>query len=290
MRTHGDQRFEDASHLALLDNRHLAISVEDRQPERVDRPQVRACATDAIAQLLGGPGVVCDRGHDRGFDARCQEVAEPFGENPGLARSGRSDDAGCPTRVEDGSRLVICQTLRSSRARRRWGDDAEFDGFAMDDWLVEIDRTARSTIDPDVHSVWRPCVAGSARIESCGPSLHRVPPGRLAASQVVGVRPHHVGEAFEGELVFRAEVPRGLDRAVPALEVGCVDEEPDDNWFAFGPYAVEAIGRRPRIAEGLESDLDDLASCERFGHDSARRNDGAASQLRRSWEGHGAPV
>ena len=71
-----------------------------------------------------------------------QQVAQPLGQHPGLARAGGGDDAGRPAGVGDGGQLVGRQ-----RGRRRPvagdGQAAGVDGVPVDDRVVEpIERLA----------------------------------------------------------------------------------------------------------------------------------------------------
>ena len=129
------QRLDDVAGRALLDDAPVRPGqlADVEQPEGVERADRRPEPGGALPQLVGGLHVVGHGGDQVGLVVPVgEQVAEPLGQHPGLARAGRGDDAGRPARVGDRRQLVRRQLRRRlGEAGRR--EPAGVDRVAVDD-------------------------------------------------------------------------------------------------------------------------------------------------------------
>ena len=285
----GDQGFEQAAHVALLD--HLGPPPQtvgdDAVAQGVEREDAPAHARGALGHLVAGLAVVGDRHHGGGLvGAVDDDVAQALGEHPGLARPRRGDDPRRPRPVGDRRQLVGRQLGRQGGQRRHRADVARLDRLGGDDGRParESDGVVSpgAAVDPGGRAVGQPDVAlgaavghvirpagrrvgvgvGVGRVEGRGARLQRLappPPDRVAAATgVVGVGPHEEVEPVVHEVEVGRQrgrvvaVPVGPDRAGGA-ELGGVDAEGDDHGAASGPVRVESVDDLgPTVGSGIE--------------------------------------
>ena len=213
-----EQRVDEAAHLGLLDDRRRPAAVlgEDPQAERVQRPDAGPEVGGARLHLQLRLLVVGD-----GEDGRrlvrpvAMEVAQPFGEDTGLARAGRGDDPGRPADVGDRGELVGREIGTRLGGRRDGGERSEVDRVAVHDDEPVRRRHPRPAVDPrrravGERDVGRPVRRGGRPVVEAR-RLDRPPPHRIAGPGVVRVGPRQEVEAVEPRLGLGRRPPR-LDR------------------------------------------------------------------------------
>ena len=173
---------------------------------RAPRPAVRA----AISSL--GLLVVGDGEHAAGLVAPVDDqVAEPLGEHPGLARPGRGDDPGRAGAVGDGRQLVGGQRRPSGvDAGGATVEPARLDGLGVDHGAGSVDVGRRARGPPSTQAgapSGRVTSAGACRAPRPRPSRAALRPHHHTGSPpagVVGVGPHQEVQPVEPRLEARA--------------------------------------------------------------------------------------
>ena len=306
----GDERFEQAPDLALLD--HLGPPPQplgdDAVAEGVEREDAPAHARGATGHLVAGLAVV-GHGHDRrGLVASIDDqVAQALGEHPGLARPRRGDDPRRARPVGDGCELVGRQVGRRPGQRRHRAHVARLDRLGRHDGRPAGEGddvvAAGAAVDPGRTAVGQHDVAVRLAVERRGARLQGLatpPPDRIAAAAgVVGVGPHQEVEPVVRQVECGREHGRvvsgevGPDRARGA-EVGGVDPQGDDHRSAPGPVLVEGVdhvgslvGRGVERVEDGAVDGDDRRRGPGGRHRVADVHDDAPAEAGRARCAHG---
>ena len=254
----------------LRGTQHVGATSErgraDGQPEGVHGADAGPHTGDvhvpgALGQLLGRPCVVGQRGDQlRLHPAVLDEVTQPCGQHPRLARAGRGEHARRAHPVGDGRALRVAQRLPRGRVTFRVEPSEQLDALAMDaDGVVVrcsavVDRAARPAEDARPAAVRQDDVGG-APVGSCGkgPAAeplrpHRRPPHRGRAARV-----DQVGEE-ERELVTQQPVLGSEQPQGPAFALR--GEQPSPRQRRVEEGDAGATGQ-PLRAEAL----DELGEC-----------------------------
>ncbi len=273
-----------------------SVLVADPEAHAVERlhvgPACRRGATGSFLQLVHRLAVEGQRGHRGGLHpAVLHQVPEALGQDPRLARTRWSDDPGAPLRMADGRQLVRGEvSARRAVAHRR--DRPRLGVPAMDD--ADAARQGRggerATVDVERGPVRKLDVGGAGLLDTLtgeSPSgLARMPPNRVSAPGVVGVRPDQEVEAVPGELEIGAQV---MDRSHADLAGGQhlgVDRQLHHNRLAIEPGLLQAFDRGARVGDRLLVDGNPGAASPGRWRGHSRQHDNAAAKLERPWHGH----
>ena len=242
---------------------------------------------------LGRPGVV-GQGGDRArvHAAVGDEVAEPLGQHPGLARSGRGDHPGRPRcgdrprpagpgrarqRV-DGGRPG---SRRPASAFQRWTTPIPGRWAAVGGTAVDVQR--RAVGEDDVGRA----TFGHAVVGRAAGGLAAVPPDRRPRPGRRSCWPRRGSAAARGELEVRREL---VDRTVATLrrpEGGGVHAQLNHNRSTIDPVAVEILYYRPRVSRARRPRRRHGGKSPRpratGGRGEPRRPGPSRLALRRSW-------
>ena len=235
--------------------------------------------TRALLHLELGLLVVGDGEHGAGLDtAVADEVAQPSGEHPGLARTGGGDDARRAGVVGDRGQLVGGEVVGR---RPRCGDEGartELDRLGVHQQLAGSRRTSRTAVDPHRSAVGEAHVAGCVvrRRDHDGARgdparLGRPPPHGLAGAQVVVVGPHQEVEAVEPRLGQRRVRPGLAADRLRRAEAGRVDRQLDDDLPAARPGVVQPGDHPARREQRRLVDPHDRGVGPRLGRRRPRR-------------------
>ena len=138
--------------------------VADPEGQAVEGPHVGTVRAEHVRrpgpQLVGGAGVVGQRGDGPGVGAAPHDEAEPLGQHAGLARSGRGDHPGGTGGVVDRRQLVRGQ-VRLGGAPRRRGEAARLGAPAVHHGraVARVRGVGGSAVDPQRRPV-RPAHVG----------------------------------------------------------------------------------------------------------------------------------
>jgi hypothetical protein len=297
-----DQLLHDAAHVALVEDRGTPAEPARHQlvAPGVQRLDPRAQAGQPCRHLLPGLAVV---GHGKGgaglVGPVLDQVPQPLGEHPGLARAGRCDDPGRTGTVGHRRELVGGERGRRRHRSGLGSQRARLDRLAVHHGTAadrHRQRTAGATVDPGRAAVGQDDVTGlvgSGRRGAAPLRLRGPPPHGLAqpvAAGVVGVGPDQEVQPVEPRLDLRAEGP-GLPPVPDRLtEPGRVDSQRHHHRLAVGPGPVQGAHDLGRIREGGLVDGDDRRRRPRCGWSVAGQHDDPTSELGGSGYGHAATL
>ncbi len=254
-----EQGLDQTAGVALVDHagRPPALLGQDPQPERVEGLHPGRERRRAPLELELGLFVVGHRQHAGSLPAPVgHQVAEPFGQDPRLARTGGRDDPGRPPGVGHRRQLVGSQVRVRRHLGRREGETPELDRLGVDDAVpaqsVGFDRLAGSAVDPGgapvgQHHVGRP-VGRLGRPEA--QRLAGPPPDGFGSSGVVVVGPDQEVEPIGPRLEPRGERPHWFRDLARVTEPGRVDAQGHHHRLPGHPVPVETLdhlGRHPKL-------------------------------------------
>ena len=182
-----------------------------------------------------------------------------FGEHPGLARTGRRDDAGCTARVGDGGELVGCQ-CRSAGREPEWPHCSVLDGDGRHhDCTVEWTAEPQwPTVDPArAHSGHLDVGSGRWRRAQRHGALGPRPPGTLSAEHHT-VGPHQVVEFVEQQLAAGTHLVQWPRIGLGGWALECRTHH-DDHSLTLMVGATQPGDGRGRCSEHLMVDHHHLA-------------------------------
>ncbi len=258
-----DEIVEQATHLALVDHPtgaaagrrsgEAAGSVADGQAERVEGTDLGSELGGPGAHLVGGAAVEGHRGQADRLPAPVDdEVAQPLGEHPGLARTGRGDDPCRADSVADRGELVRRQ-IGLGRSVAGDGERARVDRLTVHHGdaseLVGVERLSRASVDVGGCAVRQGDVRRTAWRRTDPLGLAGPPPDRVAGAQVPVVHPHQELESLPGEGERCVELPGLASLALGSAQVGRIAGEAHHHRRAREPVPVQRVCGRRRIGE-----------------------------------------
>ncbi len=186
---------------------------DDGQGQAVEGADLEAGEVGgAFLHLFAGPDVEGQQADGRWVDVSfADQVAGPFGEHPGLARSGRGDDAGSAAAVGDGFELIGRQ-VGLGRADTGGGQRSVGQVHGGDDTDVEVEPVQRPAVAPS-RSVGRVDIArpfGAQRGAGGDCPRHGIDGGGIGLAGVDGMVEH--------EVAFDLALELGLGRQVPVVD------------------------------------------------------------------------
>jgi hypothetical protein len=154
---------------------------------------------ESIRQFQGGPLVVGEPGEQFTLPAAIvEQMDEPGGHRPGLARTGRSDDAGGAGGMEDRPELILGEAIGGIDAFGDVDDQTSgVEGLPVDHRAEPRNPgSSGAAIHPRRGAVGEHHVLVAAGADTEGFQLLAPPPDRVAVSCVVGVGPAEEEEAL----------------------------------------------------------------------------------------------
>ena len=287
---------QQSPHVGLVDRapspslgRERSRTVDDRRRDRVQGADVEAREIGrTFTHLLLCPLVERNERQRRRWEVpTSQQMAGSFGQYPGLAGTGRSNDARHPCWMGDGRQLVRRQR-RFAAVRRGRKESAVLDLYGVHH-VDAVDRRGETdgpTVEPRHASVGRRDVAvvGASRRTSRQGTVDDGPPPDVAVPGIDRVRPDQMVQFVVLECVLHPQnewLSVGCRRRLP-IEV---DGERDDDANAAPGRPSQRLDRLRRGIDGRAIDLDPFAPDPVVGYGLPCGNDDIPSEDRRSAPG-----